>query len=100
MAEPLLLQGLKGERASLDELIRRFGMGKVTILQLASSLPIDPDAPPAGIPSWYKLWFDLQRVLMLTLMNQAVAIERSDAPRVRACGGGLSGGSNRAHRLQ
>jgi len=79
MAEPLMLHGLRGERAMMDEVIRRLGAGELTISQMAGFSPLSPDAPRAGIPSWYKLWFDLQRVAMLELMNEAVAIETRDA---------------------
>jgi len=79
MAEPLMLHGLRGERAMMDEVIRRLGAGELTISQMAGFSPLSPDAPRAGIPSWYKLWFDLQRVAMLELMNEAVAIARRPA---------------------
>ncbi|MFI5457719.1 MAG: hypothetical protein ACHRXM_19940 [Isosphaerales bacterium] len=79
MAEPLMLHGLRGERAMMDEVIRRLGAGELTLSQMAGSSPLGPDAPRAGIPSWYKLFFDLQRVAMLKLMNEAVAIETRDA---------------------
>jgi hypothetical protein len=78
IGEPLLPCALNGERAIHDELIRRIGAGDLAIFQMASSPSADLGAPRIRVPSWYKLWIDLQRVMMLELMNQAVDIERQE----------------------
>jgi hypothetical protein len=77
MNAPLLLYGMRGERAMLTELIRRVGSGELPISAL-----LDQDAQSAAgdaqgaVAPWGRLWFDNQRAAALELMNHAVAIAR------------------------
>jgi hypothetical protein len=73
--QPLLVHGLRGERATLTELIRRIGTGEVPISAL-SDQKFDPNAPRAAIAPWASLMFDNQRATALEWMNEAVAIAR------------------------
>jgi len=75
LAEPLLLYGMKGERATLTELIRRVGAGELPISALSDS-NFDPNAPRPEIAPWGKLMFDNQRAVALEWLNQAVVIAR------------------------
>ena len=77
LTEPLLLYGLRGERATLTELIRRLGTGEVPISALREGgPPFDPSGPRGTIAPWGKLWFDHQRAVALEWMNDAVAMAR------------------------
>jgi hypothetical protein len=75
--QPLLVHGLRGERAGLVELIRRLGAGEVPISALSEGgPPFDLTGPGSKIAPWGKLWFDQQRAVALEWMNDAVAIAR------------------------
>jgi hypothetical protein len=77
LAQPLLLYGVRGERATLVELIRRLGAGEVPISALSErGPPFDPSGPRGRIAPWGKLWFDHQRAVALEWANDAVAIGR------------------------
>jgi hypothetical protein len=77
LTQPLLFYGLRGERATLTELIRRLGTGEVPISALSEGRPPwDPSGPRGTIAPWGKLWFDHQRAVALEWMNDAVAIAR------------------------
>ncbi len=81
LAQPLLLHGMKGERATLVELFRRVGSGEVPISALSDGgPPFDPNAPRPAIAPWGKLWFDHQRAVGLEWLNSAVAIARRPTP--------------------
>ena len=81
LGQPLLLHGLRGERATLTELIRRLGTGEVPISALREGGPkFDPNAPRSTIAPWGKIWFDYQRAIALEWMNEAVAIARRPIP--------------------
>ncbi len=78
-AEPLLLNGMKGERAMVDELLRRVETGKVPI----SALTRAPAAPAGEVGLGDRLFGVVasgvlggQRGLLLEWMNDAVAISR------------------------
>jgi hypothetical protein len=74
MGLPFLLQELRGERAILDEIIRRIRDEEIPISALSENgNPSDPVRPVAP---WGKLWFDNQRAAGLEWMNQAVGIAR------------------------
>ena len=79
MAAPMMLHAVRGERAVLDDMIRRLGTGELTLGQMADGLPVDPDAPRAeSLPGTsYGSTFNKQPAL--ELMNEAVAIEKQDA---------------------
>jgi hypothetical protein len=78
--QPLLLHSLRGERATLIELIRRLGTGEVPISALSEGVPkLDPGASRSTIAPWGRLWFDHQRAVALEWMNEAVAIARRPA---------------------
>ncbi len=75
--EPVLLYAVRGERATLTELIRRLRTGEVPIAALSEGgQPFDPSGPRDAIALWGKLWFDQQRAVALEWMNDAVAIAR------------------------
>jgi hypothetical protein len=76
MGQPLLLIGVKGERAVLTEVIRRLGAGEVPITALSGSRASDRAGPPGAIAPWGKLWFDQQEAVALERMTVAVAIAR------------------------
>jgi hypothetical protein len=84
--QPLLLHGIRGERATVAELIRRLGAGEVSISALSEGAPrFDPGAPRAAIAPWGRLLFDNQRAVALDWMNAAVAIARrpvAERPRL------------------
>ncbi len=78
-AQPLLLIGMKGERAMLDELIRRIEDGKVPMSAILSTA----NTPSGEVPLGDRLVGVLargvlggQRATALEWMNQAVAISR------------------------
>ena len=78
--QPVLLHGMRGERATLIEVIRRVGAGEVPISALSDAQPtFNPRTFRAAIAPWGKLWFDNQRAVGLEWMNQAVAIARRPA---------------------
>ena len=76
MAQPLLLTGVKGERAILAEIIRRVGAGEVPISALGEGGARRSDEAPAGMSPWGKLWYDAQLAVALERMTKAVAIAR------------------------
>jgi hypothetical protein len=76
--QSLLVHGLRGERASLTELIRRIGSGEVPISAMSDE-KFDPNAPRPAIAPWASMMFDNQRATALEWMNEAVAIARRPA---------------------
>lgn len=70
MRLPLWLEGVRGERAMMDELIRRVRDAEIPI----SSLDGTPhsDKPIPAVSPWGKLAFDHQRALGLEWMNRLV----------------------------
>jgi hypothetical protein len=80
LGQPLLLHGIRGERAMLTELIRRVGTGEVPISALSDArTKFDPNAPRTAMTPWGQLWFEYQRAILLEWMNRAVAIARRPA---------------------
>lgn len=75
---PLLLNAMRGERATSAELIRRVGSGEVPISSISyvtgESAPSD-DLVPQTRP-WGRLMYDNQLALVIDWMNRAVAICR------------------------
>jgi hypothetical protein len=76
MAQPLLVIGVKGERAGLTEVIRRLRSGEVPISAMGESRASDDGATRSAVAPWGKLWFDQQQAVALEWMNEAVAIAR------------------------
>jgi hypothetical protein len=77
LSQPLMLYGMRGERASVTELIRRLRDGEVPISALSErERPFDFSDRNGTIAPWGKLWFDLQRAVALEWLNDAVAIAR------------------------
>jgi hypothetical protein len=77
MSAPLLLYGMRGERAMLTELIRRVGSGELPISALSDQGAQSAAGDARGeVAPWGRLWFDNQRAAALELMNHAVAIAR------------------------
>ena len=85
MDQPLMLFGLKGERGTWVEIVRRIGAGEVTLGELSNDLSkFDPHARRDPVTPWSKLYFDHQQAVMLEWMNDAVFIERQPyAQRLR-----------------
>lgn len=73
--QPLLLYGMKGERATLTELIRRIGAGEVPLAALSDE-KFDRSDVHEDIGPWGALMFENQRAIGLEWMNRAVAIAR------------------------
>jgi hypothetical protein len=84
--EPILLYALCGERAGLDEMIRRVRSGELPISALSEAgPPLDPNRPRDMIAPWGRLMFDSHRATGLEWMNQAIAIARrpiAEQPRL------------------
>ncbi len=77
--QPLLLYAVRGERAQMDELIRRIRDGEVPIEALSNeSWRPDGSDSRFTVAPWARLSFDYQRALELELMNDAVSI--AEAP--------------------
>lgn len=79
LAQPLLLRAWKGERASMDEMIRRLRTGELPADALGDGGPSDPAGPRVAVSPWGQLLFDNQRAVALEWMNEAVAIARRPA---------------------
>jgi hypothetical protein len=86
LAQPILLQGVRGERAALDELIRRIRDAEISIESLADNRKPNEPIPP--VSPWGKLSFDNQRALSLEWMNELEAFVKlrpmMRPPRFRA----------------
>jgi hypothetical protein len=78
LAQPLLLHGMRGERAIQSELIRRVGAGEIPITALGGAT-FDPEGPRAVMGPCITLWFDYQQAVGLEWLNEAVAIARRPA---------------------
>ncbi|QEH31854.1 hypothetical protein OJF2_03210 [Aquisphaera giovannonii] len=71
-SEPLFLRGMRGERAILDEVIRRIRDGELAVSALSDGGR--PDDLVRPVSPWGRLWFDHQRAVGLGWMNELVAI--------------------------
>jgi hypothetical protein len=81
LAQPVMLHSLKGERATLSEIIRRIRDGEMPISALSEGTqPFDPDAPRELIAPWGRLMFDNQRAVGLEWTNKMVAIAKQPDP--------------------
>ena len=77
LAQPLILVGMKGERAMLDELIRRLSAGELDPSRLSGGGFVIVFKPRGVAPrSCERLVFDHQRAIAIEWMNQAVDIAR------------------------
>ncbi len=76
MSQPLLLVGVKGERAVLAEVIARVRSGQIPISELGDGRRAEGGAAGGAVAPWGRLWFDQQQAVALEWMNEAVAISR------------------------
>jgi hypothetical protein len=77
LAQPLLLYGMKGERAIVTEQLRRIRDDELPISALSDS-GLRPGLNPssAGHTPWGRLWYDNQMAVGLEWMNTAISIAR------------------------
>jgi hypothetical protein len=78
LAEPILLHGMRGERATSTELIRRIGAGEVPS-STVYELDFERGMPLPAESSWGRALCDHQRLIALIWMNEAVASARQPA---------------------
>jgi hypothetical protein len=77
LAQPLLVYGMKRERAVLTELLRRIRDDELPFSALSDSAPPPGlNASNGGNTPWGKLWYGNQMAIGLEWMNQAIAIAR------------------------
>ena len=77
LLDPIFVNGMRGERAVLDELLRRFQADEVPLLDINSGMRI----PDIGLTApWGRLWYDHQRAVGLAWMNELVRIAEQPAP--------------------
>jgi hypothetical protein len=74
--QPLILYAMRGERATMEELIRRISRGKVPLSALDGSSPKSSSAVQSAATSFAGLFVGGQRAIALEWMNEAVAIAR------------------------
>ena len=74
LSQPLLLQGIKGERGMMDEIIRRIADSELPISSLNNN-PRPGELVPRVSP-WGKVAFDNQRAIGLQWMNDLVFAAR------------------------
>jgi hypothetical protein len=75
LAQPLLWYGVRGERASLIEMIRRIRDGEIPVSALSNEhSTADPGGLRTRIAPWGKLMYDNQMAVALELLNEAVSI--------------------------
>jgi hypothetical protein len=75
--QPLFAIGMGGERAGLDELIRRIGTGEIAMDTLGRDVSKADLGTLRGVVfPWGKLMYDNQRAVALEWMNEAVRISR------------------------
>lgn len=77
LSQPLLLQGIKAERATMDEIIRRIADSELPVSSLSGN-PTPGERFPRMSP-WGKVLFDNQRAVGLEWMHELVAIARQPA---------------------
>jgi hypothetical protein len=87
LAQPLLLTGMNGERAMLNELIRRLEAGQVPISAITGTGPTPADGGRNAsdlLMPLVSVAFSGQRAIALEWMNEAVAISRRPVFEQRA----------------
>ncbi len=78
--QPFFVTGIRGERAMLDELLRRIRTGELPLEDFRPDTPTALIGTRRGVVfSWGKLSFDNQRALALEWLNEAVAIAHQPA---------------------
>jgi hypothetical protein len=78
--QPLLLYGVRGERAGFIEIVRRVRDGAIPIAALSDSRkPPDLGAYRTAVAPWGKLMYDNQMAIGLEWLNQAVEIAQRPA---------------------
>jgi hypothetical protein len=76
LGQPFLLQGVRGERAMVTEIIRRITDSEMPIASLSGAKPYKPGDTREQFGGWTKLVMDHQLALELDWMNKMVAIAR------------------------
>jgi hypothetical protein len=79
LKQPLLVIGVKGERALAAETIRRVAAGEVPVTALSDSAEGRRAPAPGPLEPWEKLLYDFQLALSLDSMTKAVTIARQPA---------------------
>ena len=73
--QPLLLYGVRGERAGFIEMVRRIRDGEIPISALGDARPpANPGGFRTRVAPWGKLMFDNQMAIGLEWLNEAVSI--------------------------
>jgi hypothetical protein len=72
-SQPLLLQGMRGERATMSEVIRKFGSGQITLSQITGETSGGADVVATSLAGFFT---GKQRAVGLEWMNDAVAIAK------------------------
>jgi hypothetical protein len=75
LAQPLLLQGMKGERAALDDVTRKIAAGEVRFTDHGAE-SANSDHTAAFVWPWDRVLYTNHRALALDFMNEAVSICR------------------------
>jgi hypothetical protein len=84
LKQPLLVIGVKGERALSAETIRRIAAGEIPVSALSDSAGGRRDPAPAAVAPWEKLLYDFQLAQSLHSMTKAVTIARQPARKRQA----------------
>jgi hypothetical protein len=79
LKQPLLVIGVKGERALSAETIRRIAAGEIAVSELSDSAGRSRTDRPAAVAPWEKLLYDYQQALSLDSLTKAVTIARQPA---------------------
>ena len=84
LKQPLLVIGVKGERALAAETLRRVASGEIPVSALSDSAAGNLAPVQGGVAPWEKLLIDDQRAISLDSMTKAVAIARQPARKRQA----------------
>jgi hypothetical protein len=84
LKQPLLVIGVKGERALSAETIRRIAAGELPASALSDSAGGSREPAPVAVAPWEKLLYDFQLALSLDSMTKAVKIARQPASKRQA----------------
>ncbi|MEW4567900.1 hypothetical protein AB1L88_08545 [Tautonia sp. JC769] len=76
---PLVLYGMKGERAMMVEMIRRIADEEIPIDHLSGGDSFEYGDPVTPVSPWGRLAFENQLALALEFLNESVAIARLPA---------------------
>ena len=84
--QPLILYAMRGERATMAELIRRIAAGEVPLSALDGGATKSSGAIQSAAQSFAGLFVGSQRAVALDWMNEAVAIARRPPLNKERCG--------------